>query len=132
MDIVLKLADERKVLEVVTDQVGCPTYTPDLSSALKRLMDSRGIPPKAGPCPFGIYHITNSGSCSWYDFAKKIFELAGIEDCRLLKTDSAHYPRPAKRPSYSVLDSSHFQEVAGSSLRYWEEALKEYLQKRVE
>ncbi|MCH7760588.1 dTDP-4-dehydrorhamnose reductase [candidate division TA06 bacterium] len=118
VDTILKLAEEREVLQVVADQIGSPTYTPDLAEALQKLIDLGS---------FGVYHVTNSGSCSWFEFARKACELAEVTNCRLEETDTERFPRPATRPSYSVLDNSHFQGVLGCSIRSWEEALGDYM-----
>ncbi len=118
VDQMLTLAKERSRLEVVTDEVGSPTYAVDLASALTLLVESGD---------FGIYHITNSGFCSWYDFACRILKLAGMEGAEVAPTTSQSYRRPAKRPRYSVLSNSTVQETLGHRMRSWEEALAEYL-----
>jgi dTDP-4-dehydrorhamnose reductase len=128
VNTILKLANERKVLKVVDDQVGTPTYTLDLSEGLRRLIDSRST---ASPCPYGIYHITNSGNCSWYDFADKILDISGVDECRLERTNSENFPRSARRPSYSVLDNGNFKKISGFSLRSWSEALGDFIKKSI-
>jgi dTDP-4-dehydrorhamnose reductase len=121
---ILRLSGERKVLEVVDDQVGTPTYTKDLSEGLKRLIERRS---SGDTAPFGVYHITNSGSCSWYDFAAEILEISGVDDCRLERTNSENFPRPAGRPPYSVLDNGNFKNFSGFSLRSWKDAVNDFL-----
>ena len=114
----LQLARERDVLEVVNDQIGSPTATADLALAIEALL--------AGPAR-GIYHVTNAGSCSWYDFARKIFAIAG-STIRVLPISSERLARSARRPAYSVLDCSKFIRQTGHTLRPWEQALESYMQ----
>jgi dTDP-4-dehydrorhamnose reductase len=115
---ILKLAGEKDSLKVVNDQVGCPTYAPDLARCLIDLAAK-------GAC--GIYHFCNGPSCSWYDFAKKAVDLAGL-DCLVSPCNSSEYPRPAKRPAYSVLDCRATFEVLGRPGRQWPEVLGEYIE----
>ena len=114
----LQLARERDVLEVVNDQTGSPTLTVDLALAIEALL---AVPAR------GIYHVTNSGSCSWYDFARKIFAIAG-STTRVLPISSERLARPARRPAYSILDCSKFIRETGHMLRPWEQALESYMQ----
>ncbi len=118
VDRILALVEEKSALDIVADQVGSPTYAADLASALKLLMESGR---------HGVYHVTNSGSCSWYDFSLKILELKGIEGVRVTPTDSQSYGSPAKRPRYSVLSNLTFVDQLDYKLRPWEEALADYL-----
>ena len=118
VDRILALVEEKSVLEIVADQVGSPTYTADLASALKLLMESGR---------HGVYHITNSGSCSWYDFSLKILQLRGIEGVKVTPTDSQSYGSPTKRPRYSVLSNLTLLDQLNYKLRPWEEALADYL-----
>jgi dTDP-4-dehydrorhamnose reductase len=120
VDTILRLAGERDVLEVVNDQRGSPTFTPDLSKAISWLIESD---------VFGIYHITNSGDCTWYDFAGEIIRQTGLKK-QVRPTDSQTYRRPAERPAYSVLANFAYQGMGGPSLPSWQEALKNYLGKR--
>jgi len=114
-DLILKLSKEKKEFNMVhNEEISCFTYTPDLAKATKELVESRK--------PFGVYHITNSGSCSWYEATEYLFALKGIKDIKLNPVTSADYPRPAKRPKYSVLINNKLEP-----LRSWQEALKEYL-----
>jgi len=114
----LKLAEERDRLKVVSDQVGSPTYTLDLAQFLLELVKT--------DC-YGIVHASNTGVCSWYEFAKAIFEERGlkvlVEPC---STDE--FPRPAPRPAYSVLDHGAIRSHGLKPLRPWREALRHYLQ----
>lgn len=113
----LKLAKEREQIKVVNDQVGSPTYTVDLCNFLSALIKTS---------KYGIYHATNSGSCSWYDFAKAIFEIKGIQ-VRLESCVTSDYPRPAARPKFSVMDHAAIQENGFDSMPHWREALERFL-----
>lgn len=114
----LKLASERDVLKVVNDQIGSPTYTYDLARLLVELARSEA---------YGIYHATNEGNCSWYEFAKAIFELCpDAPVVELLPCKTEEFPRPAPRPAYSVLNGDDLAEQGFQSLRPWREALKHY------
>lgn len=115
----LKLADANKELNVVNDQFGSPTSTVDLAKAIIALINTEH---------YGVYHGTCEGQCSWYDFAKKIFELKNI-DIKVNPVTSEEFKRPAPRPAYSVLDNFMFKLVGLNSFRNWEESLKEYLDK---
>ena len=121
VDTILKTSKEKKKIEVVSDQIGTPTYTKDLAKAIKKLIDNGKH--KSG----GIYHISNKGEVSWCDYAKEILKLAGIEDVEIIPVSSEKLGRPAKRPSYSVLDNEKFEKDTGYKMRPWKEALKEYI-----
>lgn len=112
---------KKKELEVVADQVGNPTYTPDLSEAIARLVE-RG----AG----GVYHVSNSGSCSWFEYAKKVLELAGATGMEVRPITTQELGRPALRPAYSVLSNEKYRLLTGHALRGWDEALSEYLKEK--
>jgi len=114
---VLKLASERDVIRVVTDQVGSPTYARDLAAALLALAESTHV---------GTYHFCNAGHCSWYEFACRIIQLASLQT-RIEPTTSAEFPRPAPRPPYSLLDTTTLAQALGTTPRPWEEALAECL-----
>ncbi|QIW18635.1 dTDP-4-dehydrorhamnose reductase [Bacillus thuringiensis] len=115
----LRLAEEKKELGVVHDQVGSPTYTPDLASFIINLVQSD---------KYGIYHGSNSGVCSWYEFAKEIFKQSNIETVvNPLTTED--FPRPAARPKYSVLNKGMVEENGFESFQDWKEALKDFLKK---
>jgi len=113
----LRLAGQRDTLSVVNDQVGQPTWTVDLARATLLLLDSAA--------PFGIYHGTNSGQASWFDFARAIFAEAGLDPERVTPTTSAEFVRPAPRPSYSVLGHDKWIAAGLPAMRDWEEALGE-------
>lgn len=115
----LKLAETNKELNVVNDQFGSPTSTVDLAKAIIDLMNTEH---------YGVYHGTCEGQCSWYDFAKKIFEIKNM-DINVNPVTSEEFKRPAPRPAYSVLDNFMFKLVGLNSFKNWEESLKEYLDK---
>ncbi|WP_419741926.1 dTDP-4-dehydrorhamnose reductase [Paraclostridium dentum] len=113
----LKLSGNNKELNVVNDQFGSPTSTVDLAKAIIALINTEY---------YGTYHGTCEGQCSWYDFAKKIFEINDI-DIKVNPVTSEEFKRLAPRPQYSVLDNFMFKLVGLNSFRNWEDALKEYL-----
>lgn len=112
----IRLGHEREQLGVVFDQVGTPTYAADLAQAIVKILD-RGIIP-------GIYHYSNEGVCSWYDFAVAIHRLAGITTCRVSPLHSSEYPAKAPRPAFSVLDKTRIKQVYGLQIPHWEESLQ--------
>jgi dTDP-4-dehydrorhamnose reductase len=118
-DTILRLAAERPHLEVVNDQRGSPTYTNDLAEAVIQLCrkDARGI-----------VHVTNSGDCTWFDFAREIVSEAGIAT-EVRPTSSDKFPRPAERPKYSVLSPASLKNY-GITMPSWQDALKRYLAER--
>ena len=113
----LKLAQERDELMVVDDQIGCPTYTVDLANCILELIQTE---------KYGIYHVSNSGHCSWHEFAKAIFEEAGIE-VKVNPCTTKDFPRPAPRPAYSVFEHMALKLNGFSEMRNWREALKEFI-----
>lgn len=113
----LKLSKEHNQLKVVADQIGSPTYTLDLANFLAKLIVTH---------KYGIYHATNSGTCSWYEFAKAIFEENDIA-VRVNPCHTEEFPRPAPRPKYSVLDHGAIRENGFEDLRHWREALHHFL-----
>ncbi len=112
-----RLAGERDQLTVVDDQIGQPTYTGDLAKQIVALLDSGA--------PAGIYHGTNSGEASWFDFAQAIFVEAGLDPERIQATDSAAFVRPAPRPAFSVLGHDAWAAAGLDPMRYWRDALTE-------
>lgn len=114
----LKLAQNNKELNVVNDQFGSPTSTVDLAKAIIDLINTEN---------YGTYHGTCEGQCSWYDFAKKIFEISNI-DIKVNPVSSEEFKRPAPRPKYSVLDNFMFKLIELNSFRKWEDSLIEYLE----
>lgn len=113
----IRLGKERDALGVVSDQLGSPTYARDLARAIMQIVE-HGIVP-------GVYHFTNEGACSWYDFTKAIHRLEGIDNCKVSPIHTEDYPVPAKRPHYSVLDKSKIKNTFHLDIRWWEDALKE-------
>ena len=121
MKTMLRLASERDGLSVVSDQIGTPTNAVDLAEVLLKIIltDKR----QQTTDNYGIYNFSNEGQCSWYDFAKKIFEVNNIS-INLQPIPTSAYPTPAKRPAYSVLDKSKIKRVFGVEVKNWEESLK--------
>lgn len=125
----LRLSAEKDTLSVVNDQIGTPTNAVDLAKALVKIITSChsefiSVPPLGDRGLYGIYNFSNEGQCSWYDFAKKIFEINKIKiDLQPIPTSA--YPTPAKRPRYSVLDKSKLKKVFGVEVKDWDESLKE-------
>jgi dTDP-4-dehydrorhamnose reductase len=111
----VRLAGQRDQVGVVTDQIGQPTWTGDLAAQIVALLDANA--------PAGIYHGTNAGEASWYDFAKAIFSLAGFHPDRVTKTDSTAFVRPAPRPAYSVLGHDAWRTIGLAPMRDWRQAL---------
>ena len=116
--LMLEKAKNGEQIKVVNDQFGSPTYTHDLALKIKELIDKN--------VPAGVYHVTNSGSCSWYEFAKKIFELLGL-NADLTAINSSERPSAVKRPKYSALMSGNLKRQGIKNLRSWPEALSVYL-----
>ncbi|HWR58352.1 MAG TPA: dTDP-4-dehydrorhamnose reductase [Thermodesulfovibrionales bacterium] len=119
---ILRLAKEQSEIRVVSDQMGSPTHTVSLSSAIERIIATGA---------YGIYHFTDEtgGGISWYDFAKEIVRVSGLKT-RVIPITTAEFPRPARRPANSVLDTSVFSLVTGHEIKDWKEALREYLSTR--
>ena|SRR6218665_499835 len=116
MKTMLRLASERDTLSVVNDQIGTPTNAVDLANALVSIIVS-------GKKDFGIYNFSNEGQCSWYDFAKKIFEINPLKiDLKPIPTTS--FPTPAKRPAFSVLDKAKIKATFGFAIENWEQSLE--------
>ena len=113
----LELAENHSEITVVYDEVGTPTYTSDLAEAISELIETDY---------YGIYHLTNSGSCSWCEFARYIFEIAG-KDVNVIPVTASEFARPAPRPSYSVLENKNWIEKGFNPLRDYKEAIKEYI-----
>jgi len=123
VDIILDKAERKKELRIVMDQFGSPTFTKDLSAALEKLI-SFSLKDKALG---GIYHFSNSGSCSWYKYAEEILKIAGRSEAKLLPITSAELDRPATRPPMSVLNIDKYSELCGERPRDWQSALQDYL-----
>ncbi|MBI4379777.1 MAG: dTDP-4-dehydrorhamnose reductase [candidate division NC10 bacterium] len=116
-ETMLRLAREGREIRVVGDQVLTPTSAKELAHKVRQVVETDA---------YGLYHITNSGECSWYQFAAAIFELSGIRP-RLSQTTSAAYGARATRPAYSVLENANLRSLGLDDLSYWRDALKEYL-----
>ena len=112
----MRLGQEKTELGVIFDQIGTPTYARDLAVAIFTAI-SKGV-------KTGIYHFSNEGVISWYDFAKAIHRIAGIRDCHVRPLHTSEYPTPATRPHYSVLDKTKIKEAYGIEIPYWEESLE--------
>jgi len=113
VDVMLKLADEKDKLDLVNEEFSNPTYTPDLAERTYLILKEKPA--------YGIYHAANKGACTWHDFAKEIFSLAG-KNVKINAVGSDHFPRPAKRPAYSSLKNTKLPQM-----RTWKAALKDYL-----
>ena len=120
IETMLKLAKEKPVLRVVADQIVGPTYTLDLARKINELIRTQ---------KYGLYHITNKGECSWYDFAKKIFELTG-SGVKLEKATTSEFKAKATRPAYSVLAHKNLNNIGLDDMRTWDKALKAYLDEK--
>ena len=147
VDTILSKAKSEKILKVVDDQIGSPTYTKDLARAIHVLLGKivgsweLGVGSGAGKAygvqrnntqytihntQYGTYHVSNAGSVSWYNYAKDILKLAGLRT-KVVPISSKELDRPAKRPKMSVLDNSKFIKFTGHKMRSWQGALKEYV-----
>ena len=120
VETMLKMAAAGKPLRVVADQVCTPTYAADLANAVLALLDTNH---------YGLYHLTNTEACSWYEFAGALFKLAGVE-ADLKPITSAEYAAAAPRPGYSVLNTASYETLGLAPLRSWREALGTYLQEK--
>ena len=121
----LNLTATKPKLNVVFDQAGTPTYAYDLAVAIKTVLaDYEKENPNNGYSKRGIYHFSNEGVCSWFDFTKKIAELAGHTACDIEPCHSDEFPSPVKRPAYSVLDKTKIKETFGLRIPYWTDSLK--------
>ncbi len=119
----LNLTSTKPELNVVFDQVGTPTYAQDLADAIFQIIESGKLDGNEG-----IYHYSNEGVCSWYDFTKLIADIAGNNGCNIRPCHSDEFPSPVMRPSYSVLDKTKVKETFGISIPYWTDSLKKCIQ----
>ena len=115
----LNLTSTKPELKVVFDQVGTPTYAGDLADAIFSIIESRSFKGNEG-----IYHYSNEGVCSWFDFTKAIAEIADHRDCDIQPCHSDEFPSKVVRPSYSVLDKTKFKNTFGLRIPYWTDSLK--------
>ena len=120
MKTMLRLASERTSLSVVNDQIGTPTNAVDLADCLMTIISSQYPTPNT---QYGIYHFSNEGQCSWYDFAKEIFEINQV-NIDLIAIPTSEFPTPAERPKYSVLDKRKIKSTFGITIKNWQESLK--------
>ena len=121
----LDLTATKPALKVVFDQAGTPTYAYDLANVIKAVLaDYADENPSSGYTKNGIYHFSNEGVCSWYDFTKKIAELSGHTACDIQPCHSDEFPSPVKRPAYSVLDKTKIKNTFGVGVPYWTDSLK--------
>ena len=122
----LRLTSEKESLKVVFDQVGTPTYAGDLAAAIMAVIDDyRNHRPDSGKyAKSGIYHFSNEGVCSWYDFTKAIASMAGQTSCDIQPCHSDEFPSPVRRPSYSVLDKTKIKSTFNISIPYWADSLR--------
>lgn len=117
----IRLGKEKTELGVIFDQIGTPTYARDLAVAIMTAVEKGIIP--------GIYHFSNEGVTSWYDFTKAIHRIAGISGCNVRPIHTEEYPTPARRPHYSVLDKTKIKATYNIEVSYWEESLAECISK---
>lgn len=115
----LNLTSAQTELKVVFDQVGTPTYAQDLANAIFEIINSRNFEGNEG-----IYHYSNEGVCSWFDFTKMIAEYAGITGCNIRPCHSEEFPSPVVRPSFSVLDKTKYKQTFEQEIPYWTDSLK--------
>ncbi|MFC2012624.1 dTDP-4-dehydrorhamnose reductase [Chloroflexota bacterium] len=120
VETMLMFAKERAELRVVNDQVFSPTYTKDLAKKIAQLIRTEF---------YGIFHITNKGTCSWYEFAQEILELAGLKS-PVIPITSEQYPQRARRPAFSVLNNYQLHLLSMDDMRPWQKALKDYLKEK--
>ena len=124
----LNLTSTRPQLKVVFDQVGTPTYAFDLAQAITVILEDykNSLTANLSPLTYaksGVYHFSNEGVCSWYDFTKMIAEYAGQTECDIQPCHSDEFPSPVKRPSYSVLDKTKVKQTFGITIPYWTDSL---------
>lgn len=121
VETMLRLAKEKKSLNIVNDQIGSPTYTKDLVEIIDKIIKFK--------VPYGIYNFSGEGECSWYDFAKEIFRQRKI-NININPIKTSEYPQKTKRPAYSYLDKTKIEKTLGIKVRPWSEMLKEYLRNK--
>lgn len=117
----IRLGKEKEALGVIFDQIGTPTYARDLAVAIFAAINKGVVP--------GVYHFSNEGVCSWYDFTKSIHRIAGITTCKVSPLHTEDYPAKAARPHYSVLDKTKIKETLGIEVPHWEESLEDCISK---
>jgi len=117
VETMLKLARERQELKVVNDQVFAPTHTKDLAKKIAQLIETEY---------YGVFHITNKGPCSWYEFTKEILRLVGLKT-PVIPITSDQYPQKARRPRFSVLENYHLKLLGMADMPTWQEGLRDYM-----
>lgn len=120
----LRLGDERREVMVVADQYGSPTWAVDLAETIMHILLQTDVSTKQG---LEIYHYTDEGSCTWYEFASAIMQLAG-KDCKVQPISAAEYPTSCRRPAYSVLDKTRIKQAYGIKIPEWDESLRKMLE----
>lgn len=127
----IRLGKERPSLNVVFDQIGTPTYAPDLAEAVIHIFEKLEAQPELKKTSGGVYHFSNEGVSSWYDFALAIFDIMDI-DCKVTPIESKDYPTPAQRPFFSVLNKRKIKEAFDIEIPHWRDSLKSCLERVVE
>jgi dTDP-4-dehydrorhamnose reductase len=135
VETIIRLAKEREELRIVVDQVGSPTFTEDLAQAIFNLLDLEKIGEGGGQAvdsPYGIYHFSNEGECSWYEFARAIVAQlrkagAPVKADRIMPIKTTDYPLPAPRPAYSVMSKGKYKKATGAIVSHWEKSLVRYI-----
>lgn len=122
----LHLGKQRGNLNVIYDQIGSPTYATDLAKSILTVIDNAPIVIARSDNDVAIYHYSNEGVCSWYDFAQAIFEISNI-NCQVNPIETKDYPTPAKRPHYSVMNKAKIKQILGLVVPYWRDSLKQCL-----
>ncbi|BCA80092.1 dTDP-4-dehydrorhamnose reductase [Desulfuromonas sp. AOP6] len=137
VETMIRLAKERTELKVVDDQWGTPTWTDDLAEAIFQLLTLGDTPhpsPLTPPSPYGVYHFSNEGECSWYQFAVEIIDQARKSESlkveNILPIPTEGYPLPAQRPKYSVMSKEKYKAATGRQVPEWRESLGKYFQER--
>ena len=120
----LRLTSERESISVVNDQIGTPTYAADLADTIVAIIEGGKAERNEG-----IYHFSNEGVCSWYDFAREIARVAGNRECKILPCLSSEYPSKVSRPAYSVLDKSKIKRTFGTTIPHWRESVERCINK---
>lgn len=120
VDKMIKLANEKKTIQVVNDQFVSPTYSMDLAKQIEKTLNTES---------YGLYHATSEGFCSWYEFAKEIFSILNLKT-NLVPVSSLNYKTLAKRPMYSVLENKNLKNLNLNIMRHWKEGLKDYLREK--
>lgn len=135
VETIVRLAKDRSELRIVADQLGTPTYTGDLVEAIFHLLEAAEASPAIAGDPYGIYHFSNMGQCSWYQFAQQIVTLATrmgeplkVEKVLPIRTDD--YPLPARRPAFSVFCKDKYLRLTGAPIPEWQESLERYFAER--